>query len=328
MSQFHQKIYQDLKQLFNSASNILLVSHVRPDGDSLGSLLALYHFFQQSDKKVTMFINDELPPDFIFLPHFQEIQTNLYQILPERYDVVVMLDCGELSRAGLQNFFATISYQPQTVNIDHHESNNHFANYNLVDLKASSTSEIIHNLFKYLNVKIDSVLATLLLTGIMTDTYGFFHSSTGEQTFSIAADLLLKNASFNLILDKIFMSPSVKSLKLWGKALARLKISSEHGLATTAIFQDDLEEIRATSDDLSGLDNFLNQLTDVPGTLVLKEHNFNTVKGSLRTNRNDVNVAQIASQFGGGGHAKAAGFKTPGRIVKNDQGEWQIEKEL
>lgn len=325
MSVINPYISQKIHEALKKAENILLVAHVRPDGDSLGALLAFYKFLIGQNKKAVMLVNDTLPTDFNFLPHFNNIETDFNNLGREKFDLIIFLDCGDFMRSGLKNQEDKIK-NIFTINIDHHFSNDNFGHINLVMSDISSTSEILYHFFNALNFQIEPVQATCLLTGILTDTNFFMHDNTGPLTIKSASELIKSGAKINSVLEHIYTAASFKNLKLYGRALARLQIDTETELAATAIFLDDLEEIRAVADDLEGLDNYLNLLSDVRGTLVLKEHDLGFVKGSLRTTRNDVDVAEIARNFGGGGHKKAAGFKIQGKIVKSEKGEWKIEQ--
>ncbi len=313
--QNHEKTYIQIENILNSSENILIVTHIRPDGDALGSLLGFYYYLKtsrlqaQPGANIQIFINDKnLPKDFGFLPFFNKIKTNEYELLKKDFDAVIILDCGDFKRSNLEKILNKNLIKPKIINIDHHVSNNNFGHINLIDLNISSTSEILYNFFKYLKVKFDSTLSTCLLMGLITDTNCFHYSNTTHNTLNASAELVKTGGRLNLILKNIYKNPSVKSLKMCGLALSRLKVNKDNGLATTVIWQEDLEKFKAHNDDLIYLNNYLNTLDNVKGTLVLKEQPDGTFKGSLRTNRDDVDVEAIAKKYGGGGHKKSAGF--------------------
>lgn len=320
------QIYQQIYNVLDKADKILVVSHIRPDGDAFGSLVAFYRFLNQDHKSVRLFINDDSFPAFHFLPHFNRIENDYYSFLEQKFEALIALDCGDFSRSGLADYWEKISYQPPLINIDHHGSNDNFGNYNLVNTQSSSTSEIIYDFLKYRNIKIDPLMATALLTGIITDTEFFVNPNTTHQSLKYAGELISAGAKLNLILNNVTKNFSVKGLKLWGKALARLYLDPKNNLATTAIFKDDLEEVRVSEDELSGLANFLNVLSDAKGAMILREESANIIKGSLRTMCDDIDVSQIAKEYGGGGHKKAAGFKIRGRLIRGNSGAWEIEQ--
>ncbi len=325
MSNLSPTIVNQIFDAVKSANNILLVSHIHPDGDSLSSMLAFYKFLLKNDKQATMFVADNLPPDFNFLVNFNQIETNFVNLKNEKFDLIVFLDCGDYERSGLKDHQEKIT-NTQTINIDHHYSNNKFANVNLVMPSMSSTAEILFHFFEQINFILDINVASLLLTGILTDTNFFVYSNANAVTLKVAGELIKLGAKTNVVLENVYQGLPYKSLKIFGKALARLNINQENKLATTAIFLDDLEESRATSDDLEGLNDHLNRMFDVEGTCVFKEAENGLIKGSLRTMKNNVDVSLFAQKYGGGGHKKAAGFKTAGKIVKTEEGGWKIEK--
>lgn len=325
MSNLSPTIANQIFDAVKSASNILLVSHINPDGDSLSSMLAFYKFLLKNNKKATMFVADNLPEDFNFLVNFNQIETTFVNLKNEKIDLIIFLDCGDYERSGLKDHQEKI-IMAKTINIDHHYSNNNFGNINLVMPNTSSTSEILFHFFKQLNFILDINLANLLLTGILTDTNFFVYSNANAETLKVASELIKLGAKTNIVLENIYQSAPYKNLKIFGKALARLNINQENKLATTAIFLDDLEEMRATNDDLEGLNDYLNKIYDVEGTCLLKESEHDLIKGSLRTMKNNVDVSAVAKLYGGGGHKKAAGFKVAGKIVKTEVGEWKIEQ--
>lgn len=356
MPEKKEQIYQQIYNVLDKANKILIVTHPRPDGDALGSVLAFYRFltlgpFAQThllapssrsgggrpeeieaqpvqakkDKIVRMFVDDVISNDFKFLPQVDKIENDCNLFWQHKYDSFLILDIGDFERSGVKDYLTKISYQPQIINIDHHPSES-FGHYNFINPLATSTTEIMYDFFNFFQAKVDVVMATALLAGIVTDTDFFVNPNTNYQSLKIAGDLIKKGAKLNLILDNIYKQSSIKSLKLWGKALARLNVDVKNELATTAIFEDDLEDVRASSDELVGLSNFLNSLSDVKAVMVLKEDGPNTIKGSLRTTREEVDVSEIAKEYGGGGHAKAAGFKVCGRIIRGENEGWKIEK--
>jgi len=319
------KIYFEINQAIKNSQEILLVTHINSDGDALGSILAFYKFLIDQNKKVKMFTPTKPMREFSFLPFIDKIKNGIFPFSYKKFDLIIFLDCGHISRAGIDEYL-NLNSNFKTINIDHHPSNNNFADINLVEQRTSSTCEIIFDFFEYLKIKINSQLSTTLLTGIITDTDFFNHPNASSKTIQIASKLVSLGGKNNLILDKVYTKPSIKSLKICGKALSRLKINQETELATTAIFKDDLEEYNAKEKDLVKLNIYLKQLGDVKGSFVLKEQDFGLVKGSLRTTRDDVDVNELAQKFGGGGHKKAAGFKIAGKIVKGKNGEWTIDK--
>jgi len=308
--------------VLNKSSKILLTTHISPDGDALGSLAAFYLALKRLGKDVEMFVADALPVGFNFLPHLNLIQDNPTQLINSKFDTIIVLDAGVLERTGLEKYISSLS--SNLINIDHHSSNDNFGHLNLIDTSSSSTSEIIYNLFKSLNIKIEAKIATCLLTGVITDTDFFVNPNTTSATLKIAGQLIRAGAKVNLILDNIYRQTKISHLKLWGKALSRLNIDSSTQIASTAIFQEDMD-FNLDSSAFEGLANFLNNLTEAKASMLLREEDGNYIKGSLRTTHDDMDVEEIAKSYGGGGHKKAAGFRVRGKLVKDKNGVWKVE---
>ncbi len=319
-----EKIYQELKRLLVEKDRILITAHENPDGDALGAVLACFYYLKQKGKLTQIYLTDEVSSVFNYLPFVSEIVSSPAQV-SFKPEVIFMLDCANLKLAKLDEIFNQLISRPVIVNLDHHFSNNHYGDYNLVENR-SSTCEIIYQWLKRARVKFDDKLANMLLTGIITDTNFFVNPNTDSGTLAAAAELVSLGAKPNLIWQKVYRQSSIKDLKLWGKALNRLQFDQQKKLAVTAFFQEDFDDWSKADDGLDGLSTFLNSLSEVAGVLVLREENNESVKGSLRTTRDDVDVSEIAKQYGGGGHKKAAGFKVKGKIVEDKEMGWSIEK--
>jgi len=319
--------FNRLKQLILSARKVLLTTHEKPDGDAIGSMLALAYYLRDIGKEYLCFSKDKVIDRFYFLPGVEEIKDKVENI--KNYDLVVFLDTGDIKRAGIFEYLNDIDLQEtKLVNIDHHLSilrnwEDKFA-LNIINLAVSSTSEIIFHFFKYIDADNNKEKATNLLTGILTDTSCFSNLGTTVDSFQVAAELLNKGANLKKICDRAFKSSNVVSLRLWGRVLARLHKNKKTGVVTSIITQRDLKECGAEEESTEGISNFLNSLSEAKFTLLLKEEKDGFIKGSLRTTRDDVDVSKIAAFFGGGGHKKAAGFSLKGKLVEDKNG-WRIE---
>jgi phosphoesterase RecJ-like protein len=304
-------------QVIQNNQKILIICHKNPDGDTMGSALALYDHLTQLGKKVDLFCTDPFPEDFYFLPHFEKLKRG-FDLAD--YDLAFTLDCGAHYMTGIHEQLPELFYsQFPLVNIDHHASNDNFGRWNLVDTDASSTTLILAELFQQLGIKISYKMATALLCGIFTDTGSFQHANTDPRSLRAASLLLRKGANLALISQKIFKTYQLSVLRLWGLILAR--VYQEDGVTISYVKDNDFQETNTTPADLSGVVDFLNS---VPGSRysILLTENDGKVKGSFRTLENDIDVAKIASQFGGGGHKKAAGFTVPGRLKQETR--WKI----
>ena len=305
------------------SQRFFVVGHTKPDGDSVGSMLALCLVLTKLGKQVIMACHDELPERFHFLPGAGNIKV-ISDVINQLRDieVVISVDCGSYDLTGLGDRLQTDS-RPLFLNIDHHHDNPGYGDINIIEGDKSSTAEIIYNLIETLGIKIDGELATCILNGIFVDTDSFKNPNTSVETLRITSDLLSRGASLRQIAHSNLKDKSLTTLKLWGTVLARIKKNRKLGIISTAVTNKDLVSCQASHEDLDGIANFLNSVPDAKTSLVLSERDDNEIKGSLRTLHDDVDVSKLAAILGGGGHKKAAGFTLPGKIV-NQGGRWKI----
>jgi bifunctional oligoribonuclease and PAP phosphatase NrnA len=310
-----------------NANNILLVSHEKPDGDTLGAALAMSRYLDKENKEHLHYCADQPAAYFNYLPKIEKIITDYDKIELSNHDLVIALDCGDIKRTRINDDL--IKYKNANeiilINIDHHASNELFGHHNLVIPETSSTSEIIYKFFAYHKIDLDKYMATSLLTGILTDTMNFSNAATTENSLKIASELLNQGARVNQIIAKITKNKNFNSLKVWGKVLTRLEFNSQYNFAYTVITQKDLKENQVSAEEAQdGLANFLSTINDVDFILVLTEEENQVIKASLRTTKDNIDVGKMAQAFGGGGHKKAAGFKTNGKLVKAADG-WRVQ---
>ncbi|MCX6739912.1 MAG: bifunctional oligoribonuclease/PAP phosphatase NrnA [Candidatus Parcubacteria bacterium] len=290
------------------AKNPLIICHEKPDGDTLGASLALSRFLANTQKVHKHFCVDKPANYFSYLPKIENLITDLALLNIIDHDLIITVDCGAIERTGI--FEEIKKYNITLINIDHHQSNNNFGHLNLVVPQASSTSEILYDFFQAHQIEIDKYMATNLLTGIITDTMNFTNAATTNDSLKIASELLNLGARINQIISSISQNKNIDALKLWGKILYRLEHNPEYNFAFTAIAKKDLEECQITSpESLDGMANFLSLIQDVNFIIVMTEEDNNQIKVSLRTVRDEIDMAEIAQKMGGGGHRKAAGFK-------------------
>ncbi len=309
----------------SGANHILLISHEKPDGDTLGASLAMSKFLEKEKIVHKHFCADKHAPYFDYLPKIENVINDYKEINLADHDLIITLDCGDIRRTTIHEDLNLFNDKTIIINIDHHESNDLFGHHNLVVTNASSTSEIMYKFFEFHQIKIDKYMATSLLTGIITDTMNFSNAATNNDSLKIAATLLKRGARVNKIISQVSGNKNLNSLKLWGTVLARLQLNEQYNFAYTVITQKDLQENKISAEEArDGLANFLSMLNDVNFILVLTEEENEIIKGSLRTTKDNVDVAKMANAFGGGGHKKAAGFTTKGKLIETTTG-WQVE---
>jgi len=302
---------------------ILLIVHENPDGDTLASASAVYQVLKRLGKKPVIVCKDPVPKPFLFLPEIDQIKSDL---LFGDYEVIIVIDCGDLRRTGFDQRLKEFARNKKVlINIDHHPKNDlhKIANLNFVDSDASSTAEIIWELINKMDVEIDKNIATALLTGLYTDTGGFKHSNTHPKTLQIAAELMRHGARIKLITENVSLNKTISAMKLWGVVLNRLRRHRDFKIVSSVLVRQDLIDCGATDDDIAGAVNLMNTIPDSTAAILFYETQDGQIRASLRTEDNDIDVARLAAVFGGGGHKKASGFTVEGTIQISNQ-DWKI----
>ncbi|WP_192930146.1 DHH family phosphoesterase [Alkaliphilus pronyensis] len=301
----------NLLDLIDESKSISIISHINPDGDSLGSMLGLGLALKKIHPKVTIFVNDIIPGKYMFLPglnHLIKYDLNKWQ----NYELTFVLDCGDEKR--LDQSKALLKNSKRIVNIDHHISNDFFGDYNIIDTKASSTCEIIYYLLKErLNIEIDTDIATNLYVGIMTDTGSFKYDNTSPKTHITAANLLEAGIDTAEISLNLYQSNSIESMKFLGYILSNLELHSNDKVAIVYITKDLIEQFGIDPEETDSMINYARDLKGVEIAITLRELEVNLVKASFRA-KGDFDVNKLANAFGGGGHKKASGAVLEGAI--------------
>ncbi len=311
-----------LQKILAEKEGFVLVCHIDPDGDAIGSMMALAEILESQGKKVTRICKDPVPVFFNFLAGADLIKN----VWKADFDAIILLDNGDFRRTGFQSeILAAKNKQIPIINIDHHPKNDlwRIAKINCVDDSASSTCEILAEILTGLGYEINNSIATSLLTGIFYDTGGFQHANTTPKVLEITSELLKKGAKLKIISQKLVSARSMALFKLWGIALSRLTVSQKYGISYSILTQKDLEKTNATEEEIFGLVNLLNTNADSKAALLLYEAENGKIKGSLRTENDAINLTRLAEFLGGGGHKKAAGFTVGGRI-KISGDKWTI----
>ena len=292
-----------------NAENILVVSHSQPDGDAIGSTIALSTALLSMGKQVTVYNTGPIPAIFRFLPSIELFVTDLQTI--EQYDTAVILDCADICRVGCKS--EAIEKIPVVINVDHHATNNHFGTYSIVDSDACSTSEIVYTIIKELGVEFDKSMAFGIYTGILTDTGSFLFQNTNSAAFAISAEMVNYGADPYIVAQYVYAAYSLGRLKLLNMVLNTIEISNNGKLSTMFLSQRMLGETGTQLEDIYGLVNYAKHIEDVQVAALIREASSpasgeGTYHVSLRSS-GVVDVGQIAIENGGGGHHSAAGFK-------------------
>jgi phosphoesterase RecJ-like protein len=282
----------------------LVTSHSRPDGDAVGSMLAMGALLQQMGKRVDLITADRIPVIYRRLPGSEAVRSAMRIHGP--YDAVILLECDGLDRAklrGLEQFFL--------INIDHHVSGRNFGQINWIDTGAVSVGELVYRLAKAAGATITPDMAVCLYTTVLTDTGGFCYGATRASTFKLAHELALAGADPIRIAQDVYFSTSAAKMLLLGAALSNLK--REGRLAWLWITHQDMVRSCALEEDCEGIVNYAVCISGVEAAVFLRELPERRVRLSLRS-KGRINVAAIAERLGGGGHENAAGCTLEGPI--------------
>lgn len=298
---------KDLVQAFGGklsrAQRVLVISHIRPDGDAVGSLLGLGLMLEELGKDVNLVLEDGVPLVF----HHLTGADRVYRAAAGVYDLIIVVDSSDIERIG----GVLDEYGEPDVNIDHHPTNTHFAELNLVQETAVATVEIIYDLALALDLPLNLPIAEALLTGLLTDSLGFRTSSSNPRTLRIAAELMELGANLPELYRKAMLEKSIEAVRYWGQGLSRIQL--EERLVWTSLTLDDRQKAGYSGRDDADLVNILSRIRDTDVCVVFVEQTDGSVKVSWRA-QPGFDVASVALQFGGGGHKPAAGADIKGDL--------------
>lgn len=288
-----------------SAQQILILTHVNPDGDAIGSALGTYHALRGLGKQATPLILAPIPAYASWLPGIEH--TRSYQPgapLPQA-DLVMVVDTASMQRLGdvYTEYAAALDKLPFMI-VDHHVTNDGRAEYNLIAPSAASTCELLYRLFTAMRVPISAAMATCLLLGLTTDTQSFQTSSTTAESLRIAAELLEHNADHAGVVHSVYYALPASSAALIGHALSGLR--SAGAIAWTTVSQAMMELTGAEDEAADEVVRVMQRIAGVQALVLFKERHDGTTKISLRS-RPPYDVARLAQEFGGGGHTQASG---------------------
>jgi phosphoesterase RecJ-like protein len=293
-------------RLIRRAQQPLLVCHVAPDGDALGSLTGLAYALRQLDHSPIAACPDTIPARFDYIPNVGAV----VQDFTDPFDLVVALDCSDLGRLGDFPRLPHFNQHP-LINIDHHVTNVGFGDVDLVDPRASSTAEVLLRLLEHMDVSLDKTLATCLLVGMVTDTRGFRTNNVTPGVMETALRLMEAGASLPYITRHSLDCRPMVGMHLWGAALAR--VQSKDGVIWTSMPLEMRRGIGYHGDGDAGLVSFLLTAEEADASVVFVEQDDGRIEVGMRA-APGFDVARLALRFGGGGHALAAGFSTPGPL--------------
>ena len=288
-------------RIFREKDRFLIACHENPEGDAIGSQLALALALRKMGKTATVLNADPVPGNLAFLPGADSV---VYEEDGSRYEVAVVVDCGSSERTGRVQ--AELCKPPVLVNIDHHRTNGGCGNYCLVDPEAAATGMLIYRILAAMNVEIDSDIAVNIYVAILTDTGSFHYANTSPEAFHIAGEMVRRGIDPWGVAEQVYETQSADRLRLLGRVLGSLEIAAGGKIAAVTTTKKDLADFSARKDFLEGFINYPRSVIGVEVAVAFREEDAGEIRVSFRS-KGRVDVSAICQAFGGGGHRNAAG---------------------
>jgi len=289
--------YIDFKKLLNKFKRVTIISHKRPDGDTISSALAMHNYLKDIGVTSEWVCIDTPPQKFSFLNGFDRYKSKIGY----SDSLIITLDCANINRCGFELEGSEI------INIDHHQDNSNFGNLNIVEVDVSTTA-VLYKLLKE-GQKLSKKVVEALYTGLISDSQNFTTTLTSNNTFNIAKELINLGANPSLIATKVNKSNSLAHIRILGRAINSLELHIDGRVAFMQINKDDINATGASFADINGVIDMAISLVTVEVAILLVEYQ-NSIKGSIRSKNED--ISKVASLFGGGGHKNASGFEVKG----------------
>ncbi len=299
-------LIDDIKRFLEEHRVFLITTHIEPDGDAIGSELAMAKQLQMMHRNAIMLNPDPIPKRYQFLSDWDRIETE--KPSSHNIDAAIFVDVGNTKRVGWV-FEYIKELQVPTLNIDHHVSNTKYSTINYIDSKASSTTECIYDVFKALDLPMNKAICEYIATGIITDTGRFSFRNTSEKTFRTCAELLKCGIDFYELIQRIYSNRSYASLRLLAMVLSTVRITEE--IAFVNLTQQMLLDTGSKEEETEGFVNYILALDGIRAAVFLREKETGETRVSLRAKDDAIDVNTIAALFKGGGHKQAAGFRSP-----------------
>lgn len=296
--------YEKFQNLLSDIKSVNILPHVSADGDAIGSSLGLCYFMEALGISARIIMDEPVPDKYSFLDEKFKLEV-FNPDYDYKADVCIALDTGDIQRLGCRQQMFNC---PGTWNIDHHKTNTRFAINNYIDVKASSTGEIVYKLFKQFNILIDLPTANALFTAISTDTGGLRYSNTTPESMRFCADLLEKGIDISEISHRVFDMTPYRQLLLKAVAIENMRLHYSGKLALIALKSEDYEFLLGKDEYFDGIVNIANNTEGVMVGVLMRETPSKEIKVNLRSSTDEIDVAEFANQNGGGGHIRAAGF--------------------
>jgi bifunctional oligoribonuclease and PAP phosphatase NrnA len=306
-------VLSQVVELIENKNKFAITTHIKPDGDGVGSSLGLYWLLKSLGKEAEVLVHGAVPPAYCSLPGAEEIRDT--DVITDDYDAVFVIECSDVTRPGLKGLEDQF-----TVNIDHHSTSEHFGSINWIDSTASAVGEMIYNLCKAIGGRITKDIAECVYMALVTDTGSFHFSNTSERTLKVASELVKAGAKPSKIGEAVYNNYPWSRIELMRRVLDTVKRDETGKVAALRQTLEMRKKAGAIDGDNNGFVNIPLAARDVLAVVYMREVGPNKYRASLRS-KGDINVARVAEQFGGGGHKNAAGLSI--------EGDWdQKEREL
>ena len=287
----------------------LIACHENPEGDAIGSELALALALREMGKTATVLNSDPVPGNLLFLPG---AGTVVFEEDGSKYDVAVVVDCGSPDRTGRVG--QELRKCPLLVNIDHHRTNGDLGDLALVDPAAAATGLLIHRVLSAMGYEIGLDVATNIYVAVLTDTGSFHYGSSSPEAFEVAGEMVRRGVDPWAVAEQVYETQSARRLRLLGRVLASLEVSTDGRVACTTTMREDLREFASGKDALEGFINYPRSIVGVEVAVSFREEEGGVFRVSFRS-KGRVDVSAVAARFDGGGHRNAAGCTVPGTLA-------------
>jgi phosphoesterase RecJ-like protein len=296
-----------LLDLLRKRDSFVITSHIRPDGDAIGSSLGLMHLLEGMGKQAAVVFVDEIPPNFHFLPGVDRISSRF-----PKADAAIFLECDSIGRCSIDRAEFDKAQPMLTINIDHHRTGREFADFNWIDPEAPAVGAMVYDLVVASGVTITTPMADCLYAALLTDTGSFNFSGTGASTFAMAERLILSGTNASDIARAIYSCNPASKVRLLGIALSNLQI--DEAVCWSYVTVEEMERVAASVEDCEGVANHLIGIAGIEAAVFLRElPDQAQFRLSLRS-RGNVDVSKVAEMFGGGGHQSASGCSMDGSL--------------
>lgn len=303
--------FSEIAKALREHQSFILMSHVRPDGDAIGSQLALGHALEELGKTVYYVNEDGLPDNLAFLPHSENVIQPKGEVLD--VEVAIALDCATKPRLG-DNALKAASKAKLWINIDHHISNPGYGDLNFIDATSPATGQILYNFITSEDFPLSNVTRDAIYVAVSTDTGSFQYGSTTAATYEMAADLVRRGLQVGQINAKTYDSHPYRRVELLRRLLNTLELSDDGRIADWKLVYSTQEELGLKPEDSEGLIDMIRAVEGVEVAAFFEELQDGMIRVSMRSKNKAINVCEVAKVFGGGGHTMAAGIRTEGTI--------------